>query len=90
MPSVADLPPGTGDPGDQTGAAEDRAHPAESSDSVARGSATRTDPGAGGLTSGRLAVTLFISSGKPQVNVPDVTNETQGAATAALKNAGFR
>jgi eukaryotic-like serine/threonine-protein kinase len=61
----------------------------ETSDSVAAGDATRTDPGAGvplGVGSG---VTLFISKGKPLVTVPDVVGFTQSNAQATLKNDGF-
>ncbi len=61
----------------------------ETSDTVPTGQATRTDPQAGQSLPVNSAVTLFVSSGKPNVTVPDVTNETQSAATANLKSAGF-
>ena len=61
----------------------------ETSDAVPAGRATRTDPQAGSSFPVSGAVTLFISSGKPNVNVPDVTGETQAAATSNLKSAGF-
>ena len=34
-------------------------------------------------------VTLFISTGKPLVTVPDVVGQSEGAARAALSNAGL-
>jgi serine/threonine-protein kinase len=62
---------------------------AETSDSVPKGSATRTDPVSGTSLAVGTAVTLFVSSGKPDVTVPDVTGQTRSAATAALARAGF-
>jgi len=62
----------------------------ETSDSVPSGEATRTDPQAGQSLPVGSAVTLFLSSGKPNVTVPDVTNETESTATANLSSAGFR
>ena len=61
----------------------------ETSDAIPSGQATRTDPQAGPSLPVNSAVTLFISSGKPNVNVPDVTGETQATATSNLKSAGF-
>jgi len=89
VPSVTDLPQGQAVREIKRAQLKIGRVQSESSDTVARGSATRTDPGAGVSLPVGSAVTLFVSSGKPQVNVPDVTNETQAAATASLKNAGF-
>jgi eukaryotic-like serine/threonine-protein kinase len=61
----------------------------ESSDTVPDGSATRTDPGAGVSVPAGSAVTLFISTGKPLVTVPDVRGESQSTAQATLQSAGF-
>jgi serine/threonine-protein kinase len=61
----------------------------ESSDTVPSGSATRTDPGAGVSVPAGSAVTLFISSGKPLVTVPDVRGLSQSNAQTTLQNAGF-
>jgi eukaryotic-like serine/threonine-protein kinase len=61
----------------------------ESSDTVPAGDATRTDPGSGTSLPVGASVTLFVSSGKPLVTVPDVTGQSESAAKTALKNAGF-
>ncbi len=63
---------------------------AEHSDQIPVGDATRTDPVAGTLLPVNAGVTLFVSSGKPNVNVPDVTGLSQGSATSQLSNAGFK
>jgi serine/threonine-protein kinase len=62
----------------------------EPSDTIAQGQATRTDPGAGISLPVGSRVTLFVSSGKAKVSVPDVTGQKQDAATATLKGAGFQ
>jgi serine/threonine-protein kinase len=61
----------------------------ESSPDIPSGQATRTDPGAGTSVPYGSGVTLFISSGKPEVGVPDVTGQSQAAASATLRTAGF-
>ncbi len=61
----------------------------ENSDNVATGQATRTDPAAGIAVPVGSAVTLFVSSGKAQIPIPDVTGQSQAAATATLRGAGF-
>jgi serine/threonine-protein kinase len=61
----------------------------EASDTIPDGSATRTDPAAGVSLPVGSAVTLFISSGKPKVTVPDVTGQSQSDAKATLRAAGF-
>ena len=53
------------------------------------GQATRTDPAAGVSVPVGSGVTLYISSGKPQVSVKDVTGQSEAAATAALRAQGF-
>ncbi len=62
----------------------------ESSGDVPSGEATRTDPAAGASVPIGAAVTLFVSSGKPQTIVPDVTNQPEATAAAALRHAGFK
>ena len=62
----------------------------ESSANVAQGLVTRTDPVAGTSVAIGSSLTLFVSSGQPQVSVPDVTGEAQDQATASLRHAGFQ
>ncbi len=62
----------------------------ESSDTIATGAATRTDPSAGQQEPVGSSVTLFISTGQPKVNVPDVTGQTVNAAKSQLQSAGFK
>ncbi len=62
----------------------------ESSGDVPAGEATRTDPAAGASVPVGSAVTLFVSSGRGQTIVPDVTNQPEAAAAAALTRAGFK
>jgi eukaryotic-like serine/threonine-protein kinase len=61
----------------------------ESSDTVPSGTATRTDPGAGVSIPIGSPVTLFVSSGKAKVPVPDVKGQTESAAKSTLQAAGF-
>jgi beta-lactam-binding protein with PASTA domain len=53
------------------------------------GQVTGTDPGVARSVHAGSAVTLFVSSGVPQRQVPNVGGDTQTAATAALTKAGF-
>ena len=62
----------------------------EPSTRIKEGVATRTSPAAGIPVNKGSAVTLFISSGTPQVRVPDVSGQTREAASAALTSAGLR
>jgi serine/threonine-protein kinase len=61
----------------------------QSSDAVPSGQATSTDPGAGTRVPRGTVVRVFISTGPSEVDVPNTIGQTQGAATAALTNAGF-
>ncbi|MDQ6745493.1 MAG: Stk1 family PASTA domain-containing Ser/Thr kinase [Actinomycetota bacterium] len=63
-----------------------------SSADVPAGEATRTDPRSGTSLPVGSAVTLFVSSGRPQTQnaVPDVTGQPQAAAAAQLGRAGFK
>ncbi len=61
----------------------------ETSDTTPAGDATHTEPGAGVSLPVGSKVTLFISTGKPLVTVPNVQGETQATAETTLKNDGF-
>ncbi len=61
----------------------------EASNSVSFGKVTRTAPPAGTQVPVGTSVTVYVSTGVPQVTVPDLTNDTQAAATAALQAAGL-
>jgi eukaryotic-like serine/threonine-protein kinase len=62
----------------------------EHSDTIPPGDATRTDPQAGTSLPVGSGVTLFVSSGKPNVTVPDVTGQSEASATSQLSNDGFK
>jgi eukaryotic-like serine/threonine-protein kinase len=62
----------------------------QSSDQFASGTVIDSSPSAGQPVPSGSAVTLVVSSGKPKVNVPDVTGENQQTAKADLTNAGFK
>jgi serine/threonine-protein kinase len=59
------------------------------SNQFAAGQATGTTPAVGQDVPHGYAVTLFISSGPPQKQVPSVIGESQTQATADLTRAGF-
>jgi serine/threonine-protein kinase len=61
----------------------------EASSTVPFGQVTRTDPPAGTQVAVGTSVTVFVSSGVPQVTVPDLTNDTQSQASAALQTLGL-
>jgi beta-lactam-binding protein with PASTA domain/predicted Ser/Thr protein kinase len=61
----------------------------QSSDQYPAGQVIGTDPAAGQSPPVGTAVTIIVSSGKPLVNVPDVTGESEGDAKAALQRANF-
>jgi eukaryotic-like serine/threonine-protein kinase len=62
----------------------------ESSDSVPDGKAIRTSPPAGATLEKGQEVTLLLSTGKEQVEVPDVTGQTFDEASSELRNRGFQ
>jgi serine/threonine protein kinase len=61
----------------------------EPSDTVPKGEVTRTSPAAGSPVVQGTNVTIFVSSGPAQVEVPDVTGMTVTDARAALHSAGL-
>ncbi len=54
------------------------------------GEVTGTDPAAGQNPLVGTFVTIFVSSGKPELTVPDVTGQPEATAKATLEQAGFR
>jgi serine/threonine-protein kinase len=61
----------------------------EPSTTVQFGQVTRTDPPAGSTVPIGSSVTVYVSSGVPQVTVPDLSNDTQAQASSALQAAGL-
>ena len=61
----------------------------ESSKSVPAGEVTRTSPPAGTEVPLGTAITLYVSTGPPQVTVPDVNGDSRSPAKAAIKAAGL-
>jgi serine/threonine-protein kinase len=61
----------------------------ESSPTYAQGEVIRTDPGAGIVVATGDTITVYVSTGKKTVSVPDVHNMTVDAATQALQQAGL-
>jgi beta-lactam-binding protein with PASTA domain/tRNA A-37 threonylcarbamoyl transferase component Bud32 len=61
----------------------------EASASIPAGEVTRTDPPAGSQVAFGSSVTVFVSTGVPQVSVPDLTHDTQTPAFAALQALGL-
>jgi serine/threonine-protein kinase len=61
----------------------------EQSNTVPNGAIIRTDPRAGTKVGPGQSVTLYVSLGKSQVTVPSMTNLTEDAAKAALKQRGL-
>ena len=57
----------------------------ETSDTVAEGDIIRTTPEAGLKTSPKQVVTVYVSSGRPAVAIPDVSGMTLKAAEKAIK-----
>jgi beta-lactam-binding protein with PASTA domain len=56
----------------------------ETSESVGAGKVTRTDPAAGSLVERGSEVKLYVSSGKEQVTIPDVSGQEEYEAANAL------
>ena len=62
----------------------------EASTSVAEGVVLRTNPDAGENVASKTEIDVFVSSGPPEVQVPNVMNMDEGTATAALEAAGLK
>jgi eukaryotic-like serine/threonine-protein kinase len=62
----------------------------ESSQTIPAGDVIDTNPAAGVSVQVGSAVTLIVSSGKPNVNVPDETGQPEQAAKQALQALGFK
>jgi beta-lactam-binding protein with PASTA domain/predicted Ser/Thr protein kinase len=62
----------------------------ESSDSVPDGKAIRTSPPDGSTLEKGRTVTLLLSTGKEQVEVPDVTGQSLEEASSTLSSRGFQ
>ena len=61
----------------------------EASNDVPQGRVIRTEPGAGSQRTEGSTVTLVVSSGPEERDVPGVVGLSESAATSALENAGF-
>ena len=61
----------------------------EANDSVPIGKVIRTDPAANSDVPAESSVTMYVSSGKAQVEVPDVVGKTEQEAKNILLSAGF-
>ncbi|WP_435080448.1 Stk1 family PASTA domain-containing Ser/Thr kinase [Clavibacter michiganensis] len=62
----------------------------EASTSVAEGIVLRTNPDPGENVAAKTEIDVFVSSGPPEVQVPNVMNLDEGAATASLEAAGLK
>jgi serine/threonine-protein kinase len=62
----------------------------ESSDTIAKGRATRTSPAGGQQIERGTTVRLFVSSGPAQVTVPAVTGQNEASASSELTNVGLK
>ena len=56
----------------------------EASDKVEKGSVTRVSPGSGELVLQGSQITVYVSTGKPQVSVPNLLGNTIAGAKATL------
>jgi eukaryotic-like serine/threonine-protein kinase len=62
----------------------------ENSDTVAKGKVVSVSPGEGQKVDKGSSVTLVVSSGKPQAEVPDVVGKSFEEAQSTLQAAGFK
>nr|WP_228494884.1 Stk1 family PASTA domain-containing Ser/Thr kinase [Clavibacter sp. VKM Ac-2873] len=62
----------------------------EASTSVAEGIVLRTNPDPGENVAAKTEVDVFVSSGPPKVQVPNVMNMDEGTATSSLEAAGLK
>jgi serine/threonine-protein kinase len=63
---------------------------ADGTGKIAAGSVIRTDPPADAKVRRNQPVVVYVSTGPPIIAVPAVTGKTQGDATTALQQAGFK
>jgi serine/threonine protein kinase len=61
----------------------------EPSTEVDEGLVLRTNPDAGENVASKTEIDVFVSSGPPEVQVPNVTNMDEGMATSSLEAAGL-
>jgi serine/threonine-protein kinase len=61
----------------------------QSSTTLPQGDVISTNPGAFASVPVGTAVDMSVSSGKPQVSVPDVTGQSESSARSKLQGAGF-
>ncbi|MCP4435175.1 MAG: Stk1 family PASTA domain-containing Ser/Thr kinase [Actinomycetia bacterium] len=61
----------------------------QASDSVPSGQVIGTDPATGTSAERNTRITVIVSSGKEQVTVPNVVNQSESNATATLQGKGF-
>jgi serine/threonine-protein kinase len=62
----------------------------EASDEIEQGRVIRTDPAATTPTDRNSTVTMFVSTGPEDVDVPNVVNQPRDAAIQILQGAGFQ
>jgi serine/threonine-protein kinase len=62
----------------------------EASPTLPAGQVTRTDPAAGTPVPVGSTVIVYVSTGPPQVQVPDLSNQTRSQADQALKAVGLK
>ena len=61
----------------------------EASADVPKGAVTRTDPASGFVTQRNTQVTVWVSTGAPTIEVPDVVDKADADAQKALTDAGL-
>jgi serine/threonine-protein kinase len=61
----------------------------QASTSVPAGDVIKTDPGSGAQAPYGSTVTVYVSTGPPMVQVPDITGDTVQQAVTALQNVGL-
>jgi serine/threonine-protein kinase len=89
IPSLVGQSPATA--GQQLGALQLIVNSAsEASTSIPAGQVTRTNPPASAVVPIGSTVTVYVSSGPPQVQVPNVTGKTQAQAQSILSSDGLQ
>ncbi len=90
VPSVAGLPLAQAEKALESSGLKPGRVIRQSNTQVPNGDVVATDPAAGQNPVVGTAVTLYVSSGKPLVTVPDVTGQSESAAKSTLEAAGFK